>query len=97
MPAGQEQDPLLGRVVEVQPGVAAIDDRHGGGLLERAERDDLEEPPEVDVLDRLELEERWPAGDDDAEPQRLVLAERLDEAEERLVLEIGRASCRERV
>src|SRR5438876_2746520 len=86
MPAGQEQDPLLGRVVEVQPGVAAIDDRHGGGLLERAERDDLEEPPEVDVLDRLELEERWPAGDDDAEPQRLVLAERLDEAEERLVL-----------
>src|SRR2546427_8643060 len=86
MTAGQEQDPLLGRLVEVQPGVASIDDGYRGGFFERAERDDLEEPAEIDVLDRLELEERRPAGHDDAEPHRLVLAERLDEAEECLVL-----------
>src|SRR5262249_30219857 len=86
--AGQEQDSLLRGIVEVQPAVASIDDRHRRGLFERPERDDLEEPSEIDVLDGLELEERRPAGDDDAKPHRLVLAQRLDEAEERLVLRL---------
>src|SRR5262245_57135212 len=86
--AGQEQDPLLRGLVEVQPAVTSIDDRHRRRFFERPERDDLEEPSEIDVLDRLELEERRAAGDDDAQPHRLVLAQRLDEAEERLVLRL---------
>src|SRR5262249_11432744 len=86
--AGQKQDSLLRGVVEVQPAVASIDDRHRRGLFERPERDDLEEPPEIDVFDGLELEERRPARDDDTKPHRLVLAQRLDEAEERLVFRL---------